>query len=77
MLQLKCDVCGEPATIHETTVQDGSAASRHLCQEHGIAAVPVVKLRPDALQHAEERLRDLSEAEKENLILLQRASRRG
>jgi hypothetical protein len=39
--------------------------------------VPVVKLKPDALQHAEERLRDLSEAEKENLILLQRASRRG
>jgi hypothetical protein len=29
-----CDVCGSPATVHETEIRDGAEVERHLCAEH-------------------------------------------
>jgi hypothetical protein len=32
----KCEVCGEPATIHETAIENGVAVGlHHLCKQHG------------------------------------------
>ena len=35
MLKPNCDICGKPATVHETVREAGEATSRHFCQEHG------------------------------------------
>ncbi len=32
-----CDICGQPATIHDTSVSDGVAVARHFCSEHGLS----------------------------------------
>ena len=77
MLQPKCDVCGEPARIHETAVEAGGAVTRHLCQTHWKAALPPIKLGPDAAAAAEEQFRNLSDAEKEHFALTYRLTRRG
>jgi hypothetical protein len=79
MLQPKCDVCGQPATIHETVIRGGEATSRHLCSEHGEPLLPSVDpgSQAAALQAAEEYYRSLSEAEREHLALVYRLTRRG
>ena len=35
MLKPACDICGKPATVHETVREAGELTSRHFCQEHG------------------------------------------
>ena len=35
MLGPKCEVCRQPATVHETVREAGEVTSRHFCQEHG------------------------------------------
>jgi hypothetical protein len=79
MLEPKCDVCGQPATIHETVIEGDTAVSRHLCLEHGQAAMPTVPAGDpaDALRAAEEQFGQLSEAEKEHWALYYRLIHRG
>jgi hypothetical protein len=62
MLQPKCEICGQPAVIHETAGEAGRAINRHFCQEHRRAAAPAVHLGPQAAQAAEEQYRNLSDA---------------
>jgi hypothetical protein len=80
MLVPKCDVCGQPATIHETALESEAVVTRHLCAEHGesawrATALPVVDA--EALRAAEEQWRSLSEAEQEHLALVYRLTHRG
>jgi hypothetical protein len=35
MTKPNCDICGKPATVHETAREAGEATSRHFCQKHG------------------------------------------
>jgi hypothetical protein len=77
MLHPKCDVCGQPAMIHETTLEGGKAVTRHLCPEHGPATLPGVNLGPEAFQAAQERFQSLSDAELQDLALLYRLTHRG
>jgi hypothetical protein len=76
MLQPKCEICGQPAVIHETAVAGEGAVTRHLCREHGQPAVPVLDFGPQAAQAAEEQYRSLSDAEKEHFALLELANGR-
>jgi hypothetical protein len=76
MFQPKCEICGQPATIHETSVEGEGAVTRHLCQEHGEAVWPAVDLGPNAAQAAEEQYRRLSDVEKEHFGLLYRLTHR-
>jgi hypothetical protein len=76
MFQSTCEICGQPATIHETSVEGDGAVTRHLCQEHGDAALPPIDLGPAAAQAAEELYRRLSDAEKEHFGLLYRLTHR-
>jgi hypothetical protein len=76
MLQPKCEICGQPAVIHETAVEEEGAVTRHLCQDHGQATWPAVNLGPQAAQAAEELYRNLSDAEKEHAALLYRLTHR-
>jgi hypothetical protein len=34
----RCDVCGQPATIHETAIVVGAVVLHHFCVVHGAAA---------------------------------------
>jgi hypothetical protein len=79
MLQPGCDICGQPATIHETAVRAGEAVTRHLCREHGESSLPAVipGVQAASLQAAEEYFRSLSDAEREHLALVYRLTRRG
>ena len=70
MLRPKCEICGEPAVIHETAVADEGAVTWHFCQDHGQAAMPVLILRPQANQAAGEHFGKLSEREKEHFAML-------
>jgi hypothetical protein len=76
MFQPRCEICGQPATIHETAVEREGVVSRHLCQKHGEATSPTVDLGPQAAQAAEEQFRRLSDAEKEHVALLYRLTHR-
>jgi hypothetical protein len=76
MLQPRCAICGQPATIHETALEGGAAVTRHLCQEHGVSVLPAVDLGPQAAQTAAEQYRNLSDAEKEHFALLYRLTHR-
>lgn len=76
MFQPVCAICGKPATIHETAVEGEGAVTRHLCQEHGEAVLPAIKLGLEAAQAAEELNRNLSDAEKEHFALLYRLTHR-
>ena len=29
-----CEICGQPASVHETEIRDGQKVERHLCAEH-------------------------------------------
>ena len=31
---MKCEHCSQPATVHLTGIEQGTASSRHLCAEH-------------------------------------------
>jgi hypothetical protein len=62
--------------IHETAVEDKGAVTRHFCQGHGQAALPVLDFGPQAIQAAEEKWRNFSDAEKEHLALLYRLTHR-
>jgi topoisomerase IA-like protein len=33
-----CDVCGGPAELHVTTIENGKVSVRHLCREHSLPA---------------------------------------
>jgi hypothetical protein len=78
MLQRGCDICGEPATIHETTIRAGEAVTRRLCREHGDSLLPktIPGIPAASLPTTEELYRNLSEAEREHLSLLYRLSKR-
>jgi hypothetical protein len=60
MLRPNCDICGKPATVHETVREAGEVTCRHLCQEHG------------ELRVIEEYYRNLSEAEREQIARVYR-----
>ena len=79
MLGPKCDICGQPATIHETTIETGEATSRHFCQEHGGSLLPPIDpdVQAASLRAMEEYYYSLSDAERENMALLYRLSKRG
>jgi hypothetical protein len=79
MFPFNCEVCGKPAMIHETVVEGGTVVTRHLCQEHGEAALPAVDpaAQAAALQAAEQQYHSLSDAEKEHFALFYRLSKRG
>lgn len=37
----KCDICGQPATIHDTAVHCGEVTvSKHYCRQHGVSLEP-------------------------------------
>jgi hypothetical protein len=71
-----CEIRGQPATIHETTVVGQGAVTRHLCQEHDEVGLPSVKLGPQAAEAAAEQYHRLSDAEKEHFALLYRVTHR-
>ena len=79
MLQPRCAICEQPATIHETTIEAGVATSRHFCQEHGESPLPPVDpaLQAASLRALEEHFNSLSDAEREHMALLHRFSKRG
>jgi hypothetical protein len=66
MTKPNCDVCGKPATVHETVREAGAVTSRHFCQEHGELRVIEEYYR-----------RGLSEAEWEPIARLYRPTLRG
>lgn len=78
---IRCEACGRPATIHETAIRGGEAASRHFCREHGEPTVAAVDLGPaasaEAFRAAGEYYQGLADAEREHLALLYRLGRRG
>ncbi|MEM8836377.1 MAG: UvrB/UvrC motif-containing protein [Planctomycetota bacterium] len=34
MTHQPCEICGEPATVHEVVVKNGKRQERHLCEKH-------------------------------------------
>lgn len=34
MTHQPCDICGQPATVHEVVVKNGKRQERHLCEKH-------------------------------------------
>jgi hypothetical protein len=83
MLQPLCESCGQPATIHQPEIENGTAVARHFCHEHGDAAwranLPAwnTEAQDAALQEWEEYWRSLPESEKGQPALLYRLTRRG
>jgi hypothetical protein len=78
----KCEICGQPAVIHETTLEAGAATPRHFCAEHGETswrtAMPLSEAQlAGALAQAAEWFQGLPEQEKTQLAELYRLSRRG
>jgi hypothetical protein len=79
----KCEVCGEPAAIHETAIENGVAVGSHqLCKLHGEphwrSAVQAVEARSqDALAQLTEWHRGLSDVERTRLEMEYRLMRRG
>jgi hypothetical protein len=82
MQPFPCDVCGQPATIHETALEAGPAVVHHYCAEHGRSAWPdALRLdgphaQAEALKAAEEYFRNLSDEEKAQLAELHRFTQR-
>jgi hypothetical protein len=35
MRQFSCDICGQPATVHETVLEAGQTLVHHRCPSHG------------------------------------------
>jgi hypothetical protein len=73
MHQQQCEICGRPATIHDTSIENSVAlASRHLCQEHGSNDLhsilsSVAASSQDALSQLSEWYRHLTDVEKRRL----------
>jgi hypothetical protein len=78
MCQHWCDVCGQPATIHETLLASGVATDRHVCYAHGEAMLlkPTAGFQHDEFQTLVEHYRGLPALEKEQMALYYRLSRR-
>lgn len=78
MRRYHCEVCGQPATIHETAVNDGAVSYRHLCEAHGqdVALTEAVKRDEASFQVMVDYYRGLSDAEKDQLALEYRLRRR-
>jgi hypothetical protein len=76
MFRLNCDNCGQPATIHETVIEDGDVITRHFCQEHGVAPLQAADLGLETPQSAEELLHRFSAAERGRIALLHRLTHR-
>jgi hypothetical protein len=82
MRQYKCEVCGEPAAVYDTAIENGEAvATRCLCQEHGTGELQAILRRQasnaqDALAKLSEWYGGLSDVEKSRLELDYRLSRR-
>jgi hypothetical protein len=78
MHQPECVICGQPATIHETALTRGQAISRHLCQSHGQSLLPTIAPgdQAAALRSLAEQYRSLSDAERTQLALSYRLTRR-
>ena len=77
MHQHQCEICGRPATIHETSLASGAVSDRHVCYAHGEAML----LKPTAEQREDfralvEYFRGLSAAEHDQIALSYRLSRR-
>jgi hypothetical protein len=73
-----CEVCGEPATIHETAIEGGVVSRRHSCEVHGKESllVPEVKSDDAGFQAMVDYYRGLSEAEKDEMAVEYRLLRR-
>jgi hypothetical protein len=70
----RCDVCGRPATVHETAIAAGNVASRHFCDAHGAGvradAVPLDDTqRQAAITTLAERASKMTPAERARLEL--------
>jgi hypothetical protein len=52
----RCEVCGRPATIHETILSHGVVTDRHVCYLHG----DVMLLSPKA-EHSHEEFQTIVE----------------
>ena len=73
-----CAVCGQPATVHETSIENGSAVTRHLCETHGAAAIPTpARTDPARLPELAAWFDGLSDQEKADLAEQHRLTRRG
>jgi hypothetical protein len=78
----KCEVCGQPAAIHETAIENGVAVGTHqLCQQHGEShwrsAIEAVELgSQDAAAQLGEWYRSLSDVERNRLEMEYRMMRR-
>jgi hypothetical protein len=73
-----CEVCGRPATIHETAVKGGNVAEHHRCYAHGADGLHI---RSDEHQQADframvEQYHRLSDAEKNEIALTYRLNHR-
>jgi hypothetical protein len=78
MRRYHCEICGQPATIHETVFNEGAVSCRHLCQVHGQEKLldPVVKSDEADFQALVDYYQSLSDAEKDELALDYRLQRR-
>jgi hypothetical protein len=78
----KCEVCGNPATIHETVIESGVGVGlHHLCKQHGeshwqIAAQAVEARSQGALGPLTEWYRSLDHAARSRLEMEYRLMRR-
>jgi hypothetical protein len=79
MLQPECDVCGQPATIHETVISGGGRLPVTSARNMGVSSLPTVVTGVQATSHptAEELYRSLSEAERGHMALVYRLTKRG
>ena len=52
MSLFNCEICGQPATVHMTIINDGVKSNRHLCQSHAQAEgfPTVMSLSRDQIQ---------------------------
>ena len=79
----KCEVCGKPAAIHETAIENGVAVGSHqLCKLHGESrwqsAVQAAEAStPDALTQLTAWYRGLTDVERSRLEMEYRLMRRG
>jgi hypothetical protein len=83
MVQPTCEVCGQPAVVHETEINASSVKTRHLCQAHGeagwrdaVLSLGDADFQASALRDLEDQWRRLSENDKQQLAQLHRLSRR-
>jgi hypothetical protein len=83
MVQPTCEVCGQPAVVHETEIVASRVTSHHLCQAHGeagwrdaVLSLRDINFQADAIRDLEDQWRRLSENDKQQLAQLHRLTRR-